>query len=192
MRKIILDISLLTDLYRQHKSLDAVGAIIGVSRHVVWKRLRENNEDMDRRNDLSDFWKQIEKGGPNDCWIWKGPVQTGGYGRFGYKGVHYSTHRLAYILANGKIPKGMHVCHKCDNPPCCNPAHLFLGSRSDNRIDCVLKGRDPKAKLNPQKVLEIRSLRVNGMSTRNIAKQINISRWVVKDVLDGKKWNYIK
>jgi hypothetical protein len=70
------------------------------------------------------------------CHLWTGTLIPGGYGR-----VHVAAHRLAYQLANGPIPGGMLVLHRCDNPPCCNPEHLFLGSPQDNMTDKVRKGR---------------------------------------------------
>jgi hypothetical protein len=70
------------------------------------------------------------------CHLWTGTIIPGGYGR-----VHVAAHRLAFQLANGPIPAGLLVLHRCDNPPCCNPEHLFLGSNADNMADKVRKGR---------------------------------------------------
>jgi hypothetical protein len=80
----------------------------------------------------------------NECIEWRGARTNEGYGRKWKNGKVRYTHRLAYAWANGPIPDGMWVLHKCDNPPCCNPEHLFLGTNQDNLLDCISKGRHPK------------------------------------------------
>ena len=82
-----------------------------------------------------------------------GTTINGGYGHISVGGWPVLTHRFAYEQANGPIPGGMSVCHRCDNPPCCNPAHLFLGTHSDNMRDMVAKGRN----VVPNKKMEIKS-----------------------------------
>lgn len=75
------------------------------------------------------------------CIEWKGARNPQGYGQKCIKGKRYRTHRLAWEWANGPIPEGLFVLHKCDNPPCCNPDHLFLGTQTDNMQDMLAKGR---------------------------------------------------
>lgn len=90
------------------------------------------------------FWARVASSGPHECWPYIGPLFSDGYGRWYRRGVQRTTraHREAWRLANGSdIPEGMLVCHHCDNPPCCNPAHLFLGTRVDNAADMHAKGR---------------------------------------------------
>jgi hypothetical protein len=80
-------------------------------------------------------------GGPDACWPWTGRTE-GGYGRLWFKNKHERAHRVAWALANNQpVPDGMVVCHRCDNPPCCNPADLWLGTRTDNNADRDAKGR---------------------------------------------------
>lgn len=97
------------------------------------------------------LWNQVSKGKePDDCWEWVGTTNQKGYGytalsSSGEKnGKKLYTHRLAYQLTYGPIPEGMHVCHKCDNPRCCRPDHLFLGTHQENMSDMVSKGRSTK------------------------------------------------
>lgn len=85
------------------------------------------------------FWSNVDKRGPDECWPWKGREKGYGQARFGGQAI--SAYRLAYILEKGEVPEGMVVCHSCDNPPCCNPAHLWVGTHSENTLDMVKKGR---------------------------------------------------
>lgn len=87
------------------------------------------------------FWNRVRQGSASECWIWQGSTNTDGYGSVGYLGKTIGSHRAAYMLTHGDIADNMHVCHTCDNPPCCNPAHLFLGTREDNIQDRCIKGR---------------------------------------------------
>jgi len=85
------------------------------------------------------FWEKVRKI-KKGCWEWVA-VTAHGYGRISVRGVMVLAHRLSWIWANGEIPKGMFVLHKCDNPTCVNPNHLFLGTKKDNTQDCIRKGR---------------------------------------------------
>lgn len=86
------------------------------------------------------FWSKIDRRGPEDCWNWRSPI-TRGYGYLSINNKHYKAHRIAWMLANGPIPDGMHCCHRCDNALCCNPGHLFPGTPRDNIHDMIKKGR---------------------------------------------------
>ena len=85
----------------------------------------------------------FERTGDGLCWSWKGSKNQAGYGQFrvGRRGRVWSAHRVSWVLKNGDIPPGMFVLHRCDNPGCCNPDHLFLGTAKDNSQDCIGKGR---------------------------------------------------
>jgi hypothetical protein len=97
-----------------------------------------------RRTAIADrFWAKVEKM-PDGCWVWQAARSVSGYGLLapsgGVRGDRRA-HRVSWELHNGPIPAGLWVLHSCDNPPCVNPDHLFLGTRSDNMRDCASKGR---------------------------------------------------
>ena len=106
-------------------------------------------------------------------------------------------HRVIYELHNGPIPKGMFVCHTCDNPSCCNPSHLFLGTPKDNSDDKVNKGRQTKgedihsSKFTEDEIIEIRS-RLQNEGTRKLAKEFGVSRTTMKCIKKRKTWGHVE
>lgn len=130
------------------------------------------------------------------CIIWKGAKLKGGYGIVRLEGRTQTAHRVAYKKEHGDIPEGMVIMHLCDNPSCVNPAHLQLGTQSQNRQDCVNKGRTNSpsgeahynAKLTADIVLEIRSSTLNNAQLANI---YGISRRTISDARRGKTWRNI-
>lgn len=140
-----------------------------------------------------------------ECWEWQGKRGRHGYGRFKIKGKEYFAHRLAYELEYGPVPEGMGVLHHCDNPPCCNPSHLFIGTQADNVSDMMNKERDlegrekakrlgeqhHKARLTEVDVRAIREQRANGRICREIAADFGVTREAVQSIVDRRSWKHI-
>ena len=128
----------------------------------------------------------------NGCWEFKCKTGAWGYKYFRYNKIRYRTHRASYIAFVGEIPKGMLVCHSCDNRACCNPEHLFLGTHSDNNKDCSKKGRKIKpsnSKLNNKKAIKIRNMYLSGNYTHQIlADKFKVSCTTITHVINNKKW----
>jgi hypothetical protein len=89
---------------------------------------------------LERFWSKVDVGEEDDCWEWTG-YRYRKYGRFNFESVSRLAHRVAWILLHGPLPDEQKVLHSCDNPPCCNPLHLFVGTQTDNMQDMIAKGR---------------------------------------------------
>lgn len=143
------------------------------------------------------FWRRVSKG--DGCWEWVGLVSKSGYGKFTLHGRTIGAHRAAWILTHGPIPPGMYVCHHCDNPPCCRPDHLFLGTPLDNLRDCSQKGRkrgllgelSPNAKLTADQVREIRSRREQGETEQSIADGLRVNRCTVHSIVARISWKHL-
>jgi hypothetical protein len=140
------------------------------------------------------FWRHADKSG--DCWLWTAHRVPNGYGKFMLRGAGMWAHRIAWELTHGPIPSGMHVCHRCDVPSCVNPAHLFLGTATDNQRDSVAKGRHIRGervgghRLSENDVKQIRAMR--GLLTQGqIAANCGVSQTLVSAVLRGKVWAHV-
>lgn len=146
------------------------------------------------------FWSKVDRdGGLNACWPWKAAInkKPNGYGVFGENGRLTPAHRIAMSQVR-EIPPGKWVLHRCDNPPCCNPSHLFIGDRSDNMKDMVRKGRrryvglagekHPMAQLSNAAVADIRT-----SSERNstLAKRYGVNRDHIGVIRRREAWKHL-
>jgi hypothetical protein len=133
------------------------------------------------------------------CWIWAASTDKDGYGWFQLNGKACQAHRISYTIHNGEIPEGMCVLHRCDNPSCVNPKHLFLGTLKDNAQDRVQKGRsrddtgelNPCAKLTENQVIEIINTPKTYGSGRKLASKFNTSPQNISDIRNHKRWKYL-
>jgi hypothetical protein len=117
------------------------------------------------------FWSKVTRG--EGCWEWAGRRHRQGYGAFWIGCKIFLAHRVAYELEGGAVPSGLCVCHRCDNPPCVNPAHLFLGTQRENVADMVSKGRG-NVRLSAADIEEIKRLQAAGMYQRDIAARFGV------------------
>ncbi len=150
-----------------------------------------------RRSTPIRFWAQVAIGEPDQCWDYLGCVDRQGYGKARWCGGYWQAHRLAWTLSRGLIPDGLHVLHICDNPPCCNSAHLFLGTNADNIADMVTKGRQAhgeghyRAKLTKGEVAEIVFWCEIGYPRSEIADMYNVTSASISAILRGKSWGHL-
>lgn len=127
------------------------------------------------------------------CIVWTKYIswETGGYGIRQYKGRLWKAHRAAWDETYGPIPEGMRVLHKCDNPPCINPEHLFLGTQGDNVIDMAAKGRHGKSTLTNQQVQEIRERRAQGEKGRALAAEYGVAPSTISRIANRVRRIYV-
>lgn len=146
------------------------------------------------------FWGKVHKRGFDECWPWLGYTRRG-YGRMYVRGRQEQAHRIAWEIINGAIPQGALVCHRCDNPQCCNPAHLFLGTVADNAHDRDEKGRaantqgekSAQAKLSRADVLAIRECcrRSDCPSQVALAAEFGVVQQTVSKIVCGETWKHL-
>lgn len=155
-----------------------------------------SGEDIQRPGLTDRFYKFVNK--TESCWVWTGSL-TNGYGTFTIAGQRHQAHRASWIINCGEIPDGMWVLHKCDNPPCVNPDHLFIGDHTDNVIDRESKGRGTTAaanaarrKLTQCQVAEILFRHYEQKITvRQLAEQFSVSYGCVNSIVYRQNWKWL-
>jgi hypothetical protein len=162
-----------------------------------WKRRPHKHTPAEVR-----FWAKVDKTSVGGCWSWTGGTNGVGYGALGIRlgpdqWEKVSAHRFSWSLAHGEIEPGVFVCHRCDNPRCVNPAHLFLGTHADNMRDRMERGRQARgerhghSKLKPADVVLIRNERAAGTTAAALAERFGVSGPCVSRICTGKTWSYI-
>jgi hypothetical protein len=152
------------------------------------------------------FWSRVDKRGPDECWPWTGSRSPRGYGWYYHLGKNHHAHRVAWMLTVGGIAPGLCVCHFCDNPPCCNPSHLWEGTVGQNNKDRAAKGRTVRperdetavayvrgehhgrAKLTPEDVIAIRNSPGPLMA---LARKYGVSKRAIVHVRKRQTWGHI-
>lgn len=124
---------------------------------------------------MTRFWSKVKVREPGDCWEWKACRSEYGYGLF-RMGRMTAAHRVAYALTYGEFNNDLFVLHKCDNPPCVNPSHLFLGTVTDNARDMLKKGRSPHVKIPLEDIPLIQARYNAGELQKDLASEYGVGR----------------
>jgi hypothetical protein len=156
--------------------------------------------ELDKRR----FESKYVVGSSNQCWEWTAFKNKKGYGAIMYRDLgNIAAHRFSYLLYKGDFDKNKFICHTCDNPSCVNPSHLFVGTPSENMKDKILKGRAKNppihkgskqhlAKMNPDKIREIRKLFNEGISQTELAKRYCLHTSTMNNICRNISWKDVK
>lgn len=130
------------------------------------------------------------------CLLWQRAHDQNGYGKVAYRGRLWLAHRLSYTFVCGPIPEGQHVLHRCDNPPCINPKHLFLGTIAENNADKARKGRSSRGEGRRHFVklseIQARAIRASEKTRRELSQEYGVSKSQIERIVAGTRWKYLQ
>jgi hypothetical protein len=152
------------------------------------------------------FWAKVEVRADNECWPWTASRFPEGYGRFGFRWIAWGerAHRIVLVMTLGRpIREGYEACHRCSNPPCCNPAHLYEGTHAENMADMIRLGRgiaarssvgtsNPRARLTEDDVRAIRTADLSHYGSQvALARRLGVTRETIREIRIGKRWAHL-
>jgi hypothetical protein len=156
---------------------------------------REYSDKVLDAYEVARFWSRVEVKKRKHCWPWRWGTNPTGYGDLRFNdGEHELSHRMAYRIVNGPIEPGLIIRHTCDNPICCNPAHLIKGTHADNVADRVGRDRSAKGEVNGRHKLtelEVRLIRASPLSDKYFANRFDVHEDTVRDARRGKTWKHV-
>ncbi len=168
-------------------------------RRTVTHRAGGSSKGVTMSKDEIRFWSKVNKRGPvpkhnaslGRCWVWTAVLRGElGYGGFWYKGRMRPAHRVAYRFSGMKVPSNLNLCHKCDNPPCVNPSHLFPGTDLDNMRDAAIKFRMASV-LKPDQVRRILWLFSSGAFThKRLARLFKVGQTTIRQITNAETWRH--
>lgn len=162
--------------------------IAGEASHVREKLSLSQSVNV---NELARFFSKVDVRTTDECWPWTAALNEDGYGVFrGQDGGNYLAHRFSYAAHIGDVPAGLCVCHSCDNPPCVNYGHFFLGTQIDNLADMRAKGRGRKI-LNAEQVREIRAAIAAGSRRLPLCRKYGVSDGAITAIISGETWGHV-
>ena len=190
----------------RHISMIIAGKLIIEGKQVkpmVCNNLLCVNPDHLVSGDESRFWSKVKRDLSTECWIWTGDTDKGGYGVFcitnGGKSIEHRATVYSLFLDGVMVPEGMQVCHTCDNPPCINPSHLWVGTNQENTADKIAKNRQSKGSgnrkpyvlLTPEMVVSVRDRFAKGESMRSIAESLGTVHRTISEAIRRITWKDI-